>query len=400
MARILIVCNSAFFLSKMRLPLAKELVARGHAVECACGGERDARLAPAIGLHVHYCGFPRRSSPLAFLHSTIALRRIIRAGRYDCVISSNRNASIVARVAAWREHVPVNIYTAHGFYFHDDHGALGRELLMRLEAMLGSITTCTLSVTAEDMDLMISRGFVAPSRIAWIGQGIDSRRFRRTLAREAAEKKIGLRKATFRVAAVGRIVEGKGFSDLLHAIARMSNQDYRPELVLVGGNIVHEISPLAGEFRNEVNALGLSDAVTITGMVDNVEDYLAASDVFVIPSYREGFSRALLEAMSMNLAVVATTIRGNREVIKDGVNGLLYPPRDVDQLANHLRRLHDDAGLRRHIGQKARETVLERFDERDFVARQVAVIERLLSDRGLAEGDKYPITYSGMTAGS
>jgi len=390
MARILIVCNSTFFLSNMRLPLARALAVRGHTVECACGGEGQEQLEASVGLRVHNCAFPRSASALAFVRSASALRRIIRVGRYDCVISSNRNSSIVARIAAWREHVPVNIYTAHGFYFHDDHSVLGRELLMRFEAVLGSITTCTFSVTAEDMDLMISRGFVPSDRIVWIGQGIDTSRFRHTIARGAAEQKIGLSSAKFRVVAVGRIVEGKGFSDLLRAIAKLRDEGYRTEMVLVGGNIADEISPLARELMEEALALGAADAVTVTGMVDNVEDYLAASDVFVIPSYREGLSRALLEAMSMGLPVIATSIRGNREVIQDSVTGLLYPPRDVNQLAARLRLLHDDPALRCRIGQQARATVLERFDERDFVARQIAEIERLLSNGGVPAACETP----------
>jgi glycosyltransferase involved in cell wall biosynthesis len=286
---------------------------------------------------------------------------------------------MVGRIAAWRERVPVNIYTAHGFYFHDDHSTLVRELLMRLEAALGSITTCTFSVTAEDMNLMISRGFVEHDRVAWIGQGINTSRFRPTSARAAVASKIGLGPAKFRIAAVGRIVRGKGLSDLLHAVAKLRQEGYRPELVVVGGNIAQEISPLGREFLNEAQALGLADALIVTGMVDNVEEYLAASDAFVIPSYREGLSRALLEAMSMELPVVATKIRGNREVIRDGVNGLLYPARDVEQLAARLRLLYNHADLRRRIGSGARATVLERFEERDFVARQVFLIERLLS---------------------
>jgi len=159
---------------------------------------------------------------------------------------------------------------------------------------------------------------------------------------------------------------------------------------VVGGNIDFEISPVQREFLDEAQALGLSDSLTVTGMVENVEDYLAASDVFVIPSYREGLSRALLEAMSMNVAVIATAIRGSREVVQDGVNGLLYPPRDVEQLAARLRLLYNHPGLRRSIGGKARAAVLERFDERDFVARQVSIIERLLSGQGIAASVEDP----------
>jgi glycosyltransferase involved in cell wall biosynthesis len=386
MARILVVCNSTFFLENMRLPVVRALIARGHEVECVCGGDGHEKMEVSTGLRVHNCPFPRRASVAGFWRSAATLRRIIRAGQYDCVVSSNRNSSIVARVAAWRERVPVNIYTAHGFYFHDDHGPLGRELLMRFEALLASITSCIFSVTAEDMHLMVSRGFITPDRIVWIGQGIDISRFCPILARPAAEEKIGLAPAKFRVVAVGRVVEGKGFSDLLRALARLRDEGYEMELVLVGGNIANEISPLSRELTEEVRALEVHDAVTVTGMVHNVEDYLAASDVFVIPSYREGLSRALLEAMSMGLAVVATRIRGNREVIQDGASGLLYTARNVEELASRLRLLYDDPALRRRLGQKARGTVLERFDQRDFVSRQIVEIERLLSECGMASG--------------
>lgn len=245
---------------------------------------------------------------------------------------------------------------------------------------------------------MVSRGFVAPERIVWIGQGIDTKRFQPALTRAAAEERIGLGPSRFRIVAVGRIVEGKGFSDLLTAVAKMRHEGYQAEMILVGGNIAHEISPLARELIEEAHALGVADAVTITGMVENVEDYLAASDVFVIPSYREGLSRALLEAMSMGLPVIATSIRGNREVIQDSVNGLLFSPREVSQLTAHLRLLYDQPGLRSLLGQQARTVVLERFDERDFVARQVVEVERLLSQCGVpALSETSQPTHSNIT---
>jgi glycosyltransferase involved in cell wall biosynthesis len=81
--------------------------------------------------------------------------------------------------------------------------------------------------------------------------------------------------------------------------------------------------------------------------------------------------------------VIATSIRGNREVIQDSVNGLLFPPRDVKQLTARLRLLYDQPALRSRIGQQARTAVLARFDERDFVARQIVEVERLLSQRGV-----------------
>src|SRR5262249_53325350 len=116
----------------------------------------------------------------------------------------------------------------------------------------------------------------------------------------------------------------------------------------------------------------------VTGIVDTVERYLATADVFVLPSYREGMPRALLEAMSTELAVVATDIRGCREVVEPGRSGFLFPPHHVSRLAELLRDLYRSPDLRRQLGAAARTRAVTSFDEADYVARQVAAIRRLV----------------------
>ncbi len=389
MSRILLVCNSPFFLMKMRAPLVRALVARRHAVEIACDADERERASLDLGVTIHRCDFPDSASPAGFAHSIAAMRRIIRPGSFDLVVSSNRNSSIVARIAAWLEKVPVNLYTAHGFYFHDDQGRMGRAFAIACEAALSRITSFTVSVSEEDMRFVIARGIIKPDRIAWIGQGIDVRRFRRVLGRQEAERRSGLHHCPFRIGAVGRIVKAKGFLDLLHAFAAMRSRGRQAELLLIGGNIAQDISPFARQFTDEVKRLRVEDSVIVTGIVDNVEEYLSACDVFVLPSYREGVSRALLEAMGTELAVVATSIRGCREVLRDGKNGLMFKARDVVRLTWLLARLHDDPPLRAQLGQAARECVLERYDERDFVKRQVDIIEQLLAARDFVPARQY-----------
>jgi glycosyltransferase involved in cell wall biosynthesis len=139
----------------------------------------------------------------------------------------------------------------------------------------------------------------------------------------------------------------------------------------------------------------LSDSVIVTGIVDGVRDYLSACDVFVLPSYREGMPRALLEAMSMGLAVVATDIRGCREAIVHGYSGLLYPAHDIECLRRLLEGLIADPARRVELGRVARETALSRFDEAPYVRRQIEVIERLLEQAGLVG---HPETDAGTEA--
>lgn len=378
MPRILQVCNTEFYLAGFLAPLIRALSSRGNTVECVCEGDHIAQIAQRLGVTIYPFSFPRKASPLGFAHSIRSMRKLIRSGTYDCVNSHNRNASIVARVAAWMEGVPINLYTAHGFYFHDAQSRYKRKATIMLEGALARITTHTLSQSAEDVQLMVSSGFIDSNRISVIGNGIDTHRFSRQTDRVGYERQLHLRSGSFRIAAVGRLVKDKGFMDLLDAFARVHELYADSELLLIGGNIDQDISPVQHEFLAQAHKAGVADALTITGMVTDVEKYLAACDVFVLPSYREGMPRALLEAMSIELPVVATAIRGCREIIEDRRNGLLYPPGDVDKLTRLLMLLHDETGLRTTLGQAARRVVVNRFDERQYVARQVDAIGQLL----------------------
>jgi glycosyltransferase involved in cell wall biosynthesis len=380
-ARILQICNTDFYLSKFLTPLIRELIASGHEVECACEGDRiDAQLT-SCGVKVHQIEFPRTASLPQFWRAIAQTRKVIRTGRYDCVNSHNRNASIVGRIAAWLERTPVNLYTAHGFYFHDNQSALAKKLSVWLEGLLARITDFTFSQSAEDVEMVTRAGYIPRDRILCIGNGIDIERYKPRNERVAAELKFGLAPGMFRIVTVGRLVEGKGFGDLLEAFYRLNTERAGCSLLLIGGNIPQDISPYAQRFMADVVAKGLQDSVLVTGIVDNVQEYLYTADAFVLPSYREGMPRSLIEAMASGLPSIATNIRGCREILRHELEGFLYQPRDVAALHKLLLRLHDDSQLRTEFGRRGRVRVAEHFSESAYVARQVVGIGNLLDTK-------------------
>jgi glycosyltransferase involved in cell wall biosynthesis len=390
--RILQVCNTDFYLNGFLKPLVFALVDEGFQVECVCEGEAIDPQFRARGIVIHQVPFPRAPSPWGFASTIAKLRRIIARGRFDCVNSHNRNASIAGRIAAKLERVPCSVYTAHGFYFHDDQGPLAREALILLEAGLARITDFTLSQTEEDKALMTRRGHIPSDRISVIANGIDHHKFRPRDDRLELEQRLDLEHGKFRVGAIGRIVSGKGFIDLLEAFARLHASHSDARLLLIGGNIRQDISPYATEFEARVRTLGLSGAVAITGMTDQVPEYLATCDLFVHPSYREGLPRVVLEAMAAGVPVIATDIRGCREAVVSGQTGFLYPPRNVEALIRLLEQLHrTPAGARRAFGACGRQRVLERFTEEQYVSRQVAEISSAIETaRNLARSPSRP----------
>jgi glycosyltransferase involved in cell wall biosynthesis len=354
-------------------------VKQGHEVACICEGSHFPQEFLDFNIQVHYFEFPKKNSPLEFIFAVQRMRKLIRTGNYHCVNSHNRNASIIARIAAWFEKVPVNLYTAHGFYFHDDQSPLSKEITVWLEIILARLTDFTLSQSQEDVEFTIKRGFIKADKIKYIGNGIDTTRFMPNNCREKLEQELGFSTNRFRICSVGRLVKGKGFFDLLDGFVKFHDVVENSELLIIGGNIAQDISPFQQEFLNKVESLGLQKNVIVTGITDQVENYLATCDVFVLPSYREGLPRSLLEAMSMGIPSLATNIRGCREAISDGENGFLFEPKDIEGIFKLILNLYHCPDICLKFSKASRETVVDKYDESKYIQVQVQVITQLLN---------------------
>ncbi len=170
------------------------------------------------------------------------------------------------------------------------------------------------------------------------------------------------------VGAVGNLKTHKGYGFLLEAAARVVRRIPDARFVVVGQG------PLEAALRRQRDELGLQDHVTFTGYRADAPTLAGAFDVFVMSSLQEGLSIALLEAMARGRPVVVTRVGGLPEVVRDGVDGLLVPPRDVDAMADALLRLVRDPQLRARLGTAARARAAG-FDIRTAVARMETVYE-------------------------
>jgi len=165
----------------------------------------------------------------------------------------------------------------------------------------------------------------------------------------------------------GRLVPGKQVDRLLVAWEKLQKDYPRSVLVIAG----------SGEEENRLRQLAGGN-VRFVGQVDDVVPYLQASDIFVLPSAAEGLSNAMLEALAVGLACVATSVGGTPDVIEDGVNGLLIPPEEPDELQSALAKLLADDALRCQIGQQARGTIQERYSLERTANKLVSLYTSLL----------------------
>jgi glycosyltransferase involved in cell wall biosynthesis len=256
---------------------------------------------------------------------------------------------------------------------------LKRVLVYVLEAVAARCSDAELVQNPEDL-AVVRRLRIAP-RAELLGNGVDLRRFDPAAvpeARSAALRaELGIGDHQIVVGTVGRLVREKGYAELFEMAGDLGPDGF--VLVCVGGDDPAKADALDDATVEAARARG----IRILGHRDDIEVVLRAFDVFVLASHREGYPRAAMEAAAMGLPIVATDIRGCREVVTTGVNGILVPPRDADAIAAAVRRLADPE-LRAQFGRASRARALRDFDERAIVARVLATYRDVARRKGRA----------------
>jgi glycosyltransferase involved in cell wall biosynthesis len=308
--------------------------------------------------HVALPTSTRGRSVRADLQATRDLWRILRAERFDVLHTHNPKPGVYGRIAGRVAGVPVVVNTNHGLHFGDG-GRARRVAVLALEGIAARFSDVELVQNPEDLTLLTRWRLYSPRRSSLLGNGVDLGRFRP--ARDAAERAVaraalGAEEGQVVVGCVGRLVAEKGHLDLIEA-ARALDERYR--VVVIGPPDPSKSDALTPAQL----ASGASAGVRYLGLRDDVDLLYRGMDVFVLPSYREGFPRAAMEAAASGLPTVATDIRGCRQVVDDGVTGLLVPVRAPARLAAAIRALGEDHERRAAMGAAAVARAQASFDE-------------------------------------
>jgi glycosyltransferase involved in cell wall biosynthesis len=225
---------------------------------------------------------------------------------------------------------------------------------------------------SPDLEEQCLAAGVPPERCLLVENGIDVREFCRQGNPGAARRREGIPDGCLVIGAVGRLSPEKGFDLLIRAVAQLRGQGFDLHLVIVGEG---EERP---RLESLVRELGLEQSVRLLGYRANLRPVYEAMDVFALSSLREGLPNVLLEAMALEVPVVATRIAGVPRLIADGTNGLLVGPGSVDELTAGIARLLPDAALRRRLAQAGRETIETRFSFASRMEKIRALYDALL----------------------
>jgi len=338
----------------------------------------DTAALRALGVPVDITlvAIERRIAPLADLAALWALYRYFRRERFDLVHSLTPKAGLLAALAGAAAGVSVRVHTFTGQVWATRAG-FGRWLLKRIDALTAAACTHVLADSGSQRDFLVEEGVVAPARIEVLGQGsvcgVDGARFKPDAsARARIRAEWGVPPDAVVFLYLGRLTVDKGLLDLARAFAGVPGA----HLAMVGPDeegLTETIQAACGAHAARLRFVGYTD---------QPQAYMAASDVFVLPSYREGFGSTVIEAAACGLPAVAARIYGLTDAVVDGATGFLVPPRDPPALAQRMRELAGDAGLRQRLGAAARDRALGDFSQAALTRATLAYYEARLAEAG------------------
>lgn len=324
------------------------------------GAELD-ELGSREGVRTAAVAMERHISPWRDLKSLWRLVKVFRRERPAMVHSMTPKAGLLSMIAAWICRVPVRVHTFTGLVFPTATGLTQRILILTDRITCACATHVIPEGEGVKNDLINYKITRKPLKVLGHGnvRGIDLDHYNPELPEVQAEAAKLRRTDAFTFVFVGRLVRDKGINELAEAFHRLHSEYPHTRLLLVG-EMEQDLDPLKPETLNEIKH---NDAINAVGRQSDVRPWLAASDALVFPSYREGFPNVVIEAGAMGLPSIVTDINGSREIIIEGRNGVIIPPRDTEALYNAMKHMVGTPAEATAMGAAARPLIASRYEQ-------------------------------------
>ena len=335
--------------------LLKELVDDGYDVVALSTPDKDLKeLGEREGVKTIGVNMERHVSPWKDFISLVRLIKVLRKEKPDMVHSMTPKAGLLCMVAAWWANVPLRVHTFTGLVWPTTEGLM-RQILILTDKLTCACATHIIPEgegVKSDLERCITK---KPMRVLGFGnvKGIDLNDWKREREKQSHSDD------SLIFVFVGRIVRDKGLNELVPAFVRLHDLYPKVKLILVGP-YEENLDPIMPRTKNLIDE---SQAIESDGSQKDVRPFYEMSDVFVFPSYREGFPNVVIEAGAMDLPSIVTDINGSREIIEEGKNGLIVPPRDEDALFGAMKWMVEHPDERRRLVENARPMVASRFEQ-------------------------------------
>jgi glycosyltransferase involved in cell wall biosynthesis len=336
------------------------------------------------GVKFYAVKMSRTINPLDDCKAFWQMLRIIKKGRFDIVQYVTPKASLLGSLAAWRCKVPVRLYLMWGLYYVTLHG-FRRFLFRSFERIVCACSTAIAPDSKGNVQFALQEGLCTPDKIGVVGagsaNGVDVERFdpvRLAPFRTVIRTRHNIPQEAFVFGTIAAIVGDKGVNELIAAFADIAKAHPQAYLLYVGQTT--EKDPVRPETLRQIET---HERIIHVGWQTEPEKYMAAMDVFVLPTYREGFGVVNIEASAMGLPVISTDVPGPQESIVHGETGILVPAMQVEPLAEAMQEIMRQPVLAKKLGEAGRRRVADCYEQKTLWKEIVKHKLQLLKQAGV-----------------
>jgi len=367
------------------------LISKGYDVVGICADTSDGLRSENVrkqGVRVINVPMTREFTIWQDIKCLWALCRIFKKERFDIIHYSTPKASLLAAIAGHIAGASLLLYTLRGLGYSAVNGT--KRFMSRWCEKIACLAADRVIAISKSLATEAVREKLLPkNRIEVLGsgssKGVNLEEFNlNEITRTEAKKirqKLNITDNTIVIGYAGRLTEEKGINELLEAFRFLCHEYVDLFLLLIGDQDAR--NPLK---EKTVELIEKNKRICITGRMNSIPGYLAAVDIFVLPSYREGFGNVIIEASAMQRPVIATDIPGCRDGLVDGDTGYLVKPYDANSLYQSLKKLVCDPSERIRLGLNGEKWVTKHFDRKIVWARLISVYEQMLD---LKKNKKY-----------
>jgi len=360
MKRVLFVATVESHLLNFHIPFMKLLQEKGCEVHVATKLGNRQQEFDDIGVIKHNVDFSRSPYSPKVFKSLQQMEKLLKEIRFSLVHVHTPVAAFVTRLACQRTNTHPVLYTAHGFHFYKGAPLKNWLLYYNMEKLAARWTDGLITINEEDFEAAKKFRLRNNGQVFYVpGVGVDVEAIQQRAAaidRSTKRRELGIDDKSTVIITVGELNTNKNHTQVLRALSELRKTNLHYLIVGTGENEL--------KLKKMVKQLSLQNNVSFLGFRKDIPELLSASDIFILTSRREGLPRAILEAMAVGLPIIATNVRGNRDLVKHGENGYSVQLDDVQQTILAIEALSSSKSLRESMGEINREVVREYSLER------------------------------------
>ncbi len=337
-----------------------------------------------VGRNEHVVVHPlKMERDISFLKDFISLIKLIflfKKLKPVVVHGNTPKGGLLSMTASWFAKVPVRIYYIHGLRYEGDTG-IKRMILVLIERFTCFMATDLFTVSFGVKEKLLKNG-ITDKEVHIVGNGsingIDSNYYNReNVIGEDLLLKYQIPNNSLIFGFVGRLVGDKGINELVSVFKEINIKYANTKLLLVGW-VEDKLDPLQESTKHEIKT---NKNIIAVGAQSDVRPFLKIMDVFVFPSYREGFGMSIMEAAAMDLPVICTDISGCNEIITDGFNGTLIKPKSTSDLYNAMDLFINNPTLVKQMGNATRTNIIAKYEQEKIWKEALIKYQKIIQNR-------------------